>query len=147
MIWTQQQEVALFFQADMIILTIMSEIEGMDWDVNDLNVYFLSISCKVFEYWQNDPERISRNHTYYPDRTNKTDWTITNYRGILRFSNSGLLSIIQTTYYSVCRRRPHLLINTQALSPVYLHLGLWFFHILLSVVIKMSNIPRERHLF
>ena len=39
------------------------------------------ITRKVFEYWQNDPERIGRNHTYYPDRANKTDWITTNYRG------------------------------------------------------------------
>ena len=54
---------------------------------------------------------------------------------------------VQTTYYSVCRRHPRLLINTQVLSPVYHHLGLLFSRILLSVVIKMSNIPREKHLF
>ena len=39
------------------------------------------ITRKVFEYWQNDPERIGRNYTYYPDRANKTDWITTNYRG------------------------------------------------------------------
>ncbi len=39
------------------------------------------ITRKVFEYWQNDLERIGRNHTYYPDRANKTDWITTNYRG------------------------------------------------------------------
>ena len=71
--WMHQQEDALYFQASYNNVTAAVLRETIS--------YVFMITRKVFEYWQNDPERIGRNHTYYPDRANKTDWITTNYRG------------------------------------------------------------------
>ena len=73
--WIHQQEGALYFQAGFNIFTAAVG-DSMCCRKTDF-----IITRKVFEYWQNDPERIGRNHTYYPDRANKTDWITTNYRG------------------------------------------------------------------
>jgi hypothetical protein len=38
----------------------------------------------TFEYWENDWERIVKNHTYFPNRNDKTEIIITTYKaGIL----------------------------------------------------------------
>lgn len=70
--WIHQQEGALYFQAGFYIFTAA---------IDDNSKTDFIETRQVFEYWQNDPERIGRNHTYYPDRANKTDWITTNYRG------------------------------------------------------------------
>ena len=39
----------------------------------------------IFEYWASDMERINRNHTYYPDRSNKTHSQTTTYKDHLLY--------------------------------------------------------------
>jgi len=73
--WIHQQEGALYFQASFNTFTAAV---GDSMCCRKTNFI---LTRKVFEYWQNDPERIGQNHTYYPDRANKTDWITTNYRG------------------------------------------------------------------